>query len=108
MMTELLLAWLGTVALVATYGVFYQFRDRWSNVLVEFGAAILWAVFAVSALNVTVPTGTSDPPSEPVMTLVYMGLAFAVVTFLYAIYDLLAGIGAEANQTDPEEFARGP
>lgn len=96
-MTELLLVWVGSVALLATYGLFYQFRDRWTAILVEFGASVLWGLFAVSAMDVIVPSGASTPVSASMDMLVYLGIGFALVTFVYFLYDLLAGIGAEAE-----------
>lgn len=104
MMTELLLVWLGTVALLATLGLFYRFGDRWTALLVEFTAAILWSFFAVSAMNVVVPSGASEPATASMDMLVYLGIGFALITFLYAVYDLLVGLGAEANEADLEGF----
>lgn len=105
MMTELLLAWLGTIALLATLGLFYDFRDRWTALLVEFTAAILWAFFAVSGMTVVVPSGASEPATASMDPLVYLGLGFALVTFLYAIYDLFVGITDEANSIDADDLA---
>lgn len=105
-LTELLLVWLGSVALLATYGLFYNFRDRWTQLLVEFGAAILWALFAISSMNVIVPSGASTPVTEPMTMLVYLGIGFALVTFVYGLFDLMTGIGAEATETDIEDVSR--
>lgn len=99
-MSELLLAWLGSVALLATYGLFYQFRDRWTALLVEVAATVLWSLFAVSAMDVIVPSGASTPVSQPMYPLVYLGIGFAFVTFAYFMYDLVVGISEEASEAD--------
>lgn len=106
MMTELLLTWLGTVALLATLGLFYQFRDRWTALLVEFAATALWGLFALSAMTVVVPSGATEPATASMDPLVYLGLGFALITFLYAIYDLLVGLGQEAQEIDASNFGR--
>ncbi|MDR9380895.1 MAG: hypothetical protein RI560_04390 [Natronomonas sp.] len=99
-MTELLLTWLGSVALLATIGLFKEFADRWTRALVEFSAVVLWSLFAVSAMDVIVPSGASTPVSQPMYPLVALGIGFALVTFAYFLYDLTTGIGAEARETD--------
>lgn len=103
-MTELLLVWLGSVAVLASYGLFYTFADRWSGLVVELAATVLWSVFAIAAMDVIVPSGASTPVSEPVMLFTYLGIAFALITFSYFLYDLLAGIGSEAENVDLENI----
>lgn len=105
-MTELLLAWLGSVALLATYGLFYRFGDRWTAILVEFGAAVLWAFFAVSAMNVIVLSGATTPVRASMDLLVYLGIGFALVTFAYALFDLVVGVTEEAEESDLEDVTR--
>lgn len=97
--TSLTLVWLGTVALLATLGLFYTFSDQWTGVLVEFVAAVLWAMFAISGMNVTI-TGSNPPVSEPMMPLVYIGIGFALLTFLFAMSDLVQTIRGDAAQLD--------
>jgi hypothetical protein len=99
-MNALLLAWLGTVALLATLGLFYRFGDKWTGVLVEFTAAMLWALFALSSMDVILTTGTSDPVSQPVRPLFFLGIGMALGTFAYGLYDLMAGAGTEAEEAD--------
>lgn len=97
--TSLTLVWLGSVALLATLGLFYQFSDQWTGVLVEFVAAVLWAMFAVSSMNVAV-TDTNPPASEPMMPLVYLGIGLAVLTLLFAVSDLVQTIQGDAGDVD--------
>lgn len=104
--TSLVLVWLGTVALLATLGLFYQFREPWTGVLVGFAASVLWAFFAVASLSVTV--GEGNPPAVEEMTmLVYLGIGFAVLTFLFAVYDLLDTLRADAADADLQSVGEG-
>lgn len=104
-MSELLLAWLGSVAVLATFGLFYNFRDRWTALLVEFVASVLWGVFALSARDVIVPSGASTPVSESMDMLVFLGITFVIVTFGYFLYDLATGVSKEASETNVEEIS---
>lgn len=104
--TDLTLVWLGSVALLATLGLFYEFRDQWTGVLVEFVATVLWAMFALSGMSVVV-SDTNPPASEPMMPLVYLGLGFAVLTLLFAINDLVNTLRADAADVDLESVGEG-
>jgi len=97
--TSLTLVWLGSVAVLATMGLFYQFRDQWTGILVEFVAAVLWATFSLSAMNVVV-SDTNPPVTEPMLPLTYIGTAFALLTFLFAISDLVQTIRGDAADVD--------
>lgn len=106
MITELLLAWLGTVALLATVGLFYRFGDRWTALLVELTGAVLWGLFAVASMTVIVPSGAAEPATASMDVLTYLGVGFSVATFLYFTYDLLVGLGDEASEADLERFGQ--
>ena len=107
-MTELLLAWLGTLAVAATalagwFAMNAARVEKWTRVLVEFAASVLWALFAVSAMDVIVPSGASTPVSESIYPMVFLGIGFALVTFVYFLYDLVVGISEAASESDLEE-----
>jgi len=104
--TSLTLVWLGSVALLATLGMFYQFGDQYTGVLVEFLAAVLWAMFAVSGMDVLV-TDTNPPVSEPMMPLVYLGIGLAMLTLLFALSDLVQTIRGDAAELDVNEVGGG-
>jgi len=99
-MTQLALLFIGTLATLATYGLFYQFGDRWTNLLIEFGASALWGLFAVSAMDVIVREAAFTTESEPIWPLVFLGLGMSVLALLYAIYDLAVRVSEEATETD--------
>jgi len=105
-MTELTVVWLGSLATLTTVGLFYQFGDRWTALLIEFGGAMLWSLFAVSSMNVIVTDGVAPPVSEPMLPLVYLGIGMALVTFLFALYDLFKGVSAEASDMDVGQVGR--
>jgi len=105
-LTSLSLVWLGSVALLATLGLFYQFGDQWTGVLVEFVAAVLWAMFALSGMNVVV-SDTNPPATEPMMPLVYLGVGFALLTFLFAMSDLLQTLRGDAADLDLDNVGGG-
>jgi uncharacterized membrane protein YuzA (DUF378 family) len=99
-MTQLALVFLGALSTLATLGLFVEFDDRWTGVLVEFLAAILWGLFGMSAFDVIVTDGVSPPVSEPILPLAYLGIGLAFILALYGFYDFVQGIGAEASETD--------
>jgi len=101
-MTQLMLMFVGVLALFATFGLFYDFRDRWTGVLVGFTASILWGVFGISAFEVTV-VGDAVTHGFEMMPLVIVGVGLAFVTALFALSDLLTGVGSEVRETNPDD-----
>jgi uncharacterized membrane protein YuzA (DUF378 family) len=99
-MTQLTLVFLGALATLATLGLFVEFDDRWTSILVEFLAAILWGLFGMSAFDVIVTEHVSPPVSEPILPLAYLGIGLAFIVALYGFYDLIQGFGAEASEAD--------
>lgn len=105
-MTQLALLFIGAIALLATFGLFYRFGDRWTALLVEFSATFLWGLFAISAMDVIVTSHVSPPESDAIMPLVYLGIGFAFVTFVYSLYDLVEGVNQEAQEVKESELLR--
>lgn len=104
-MTPLTLTFLGVLALVASLGLFYRFGDPYTGVLVSFTAAVLWAIFALASRGVMV---YDAPPAEAARSmdpLMWVGVALAVLTGLFAVSDLFQALGSEAQSTDPEDIA---
>lgn len=96
--TQLSVLFIGALATAATYGIFYQFRDRWTGLLVEVGAAALWGLFALSSMNVIVRDAAFASSSEPIWPLVYLGVGMSLLALLYVIYDGAQGVGSEASE----------
>lgn len=105
-MTELGLLFIGALAVIGTYGLFYTFRDAWTNLLVEFGTAFLWGLFAYSSMDVIVRSTSFASASEPIMPLVILGVGMALLAFFYALYDLVEKLGQQASDVDLEGFGR--
>jgi len=80
--------------------------DKWTRVVVMFGAALLWGGFGLSSYDVIVRDSAWASASEPIMPLVILGITMAMVMFVYALYDLLHGIAAETGVTDVDQMAR--
>lgn len=96
-MTELLLVFIGTLATLATLGLFVRFDDRWTGILLGFLASALWAILGFSAYDITMPGGTD---SEPVMPLVVIGFGLGALVFLYSMHDLFFGATEEAAEAN--------
>lgn len=102
-MTPIALIFLGFVALLATLGIFMKRQlDRQTKILVTFMAAALWGLFALSAMDVVVRDAAWASASESLDPLMWMGFGMAALTSLYGIYDVFAGLGREAEDTDVE------
>lgn len=97
-MTELILVFMAGMALLATLGIFVDFDDRWTRLLVEAFAAVLWGMVAMSAYDVVLPGGGSDA----VMPMVVLGFAMSFLLALYALYDLVTGATDEVRDTGME------
>lgn len=97
-MTPLVLVFMGFVAVLATIGIFVDFDDRWTGVLVTFTASIIWLLVGMSAFDVIVVDNATQ--SEPILPMVYLGLGLAFILALYGFYDLLVGAGDEAKEAD--------
>lgn len=104
--TETTILILSALATLSTIGMFLNFADRWTELLVTFTAAVLWGVLGWSSFDVIVRDTSFATASEPITPLVYVGFGFAAVIFLYGITDLLTGVKAEVRDTDMDEMLR--
>lgn len=99
-MTQSALIFIGALATLSTLGLFINLGDRWTNILVEFTASILWGLFGLSSWDVIVIDSFAVHHSEPILPLVYLGFGFAFILALYALYDLVVGAGQQAKETE--------
>lgn len=97
-MTQLTVIWLGTLAAIATTAMFLPVADRWTQVIIPFLASLLWGMFALSSGSVHAQA--FGDAAEPMTPLVYLGVAFAMATLVYGVYDLVVGIGKQAAEAD--------
>lgn len=101
MMTELVLVFLATLAVVtSTAGLFVNFDDHWTGVLVIFLGAVLWGVVAISSYSVIVPDGSGA--SQPIMPMAVLGFGMSALVGLYGLYELLTGASTEASEANIE------
>lgn len=100
-MTELTLVFLGVLATLASLGLFVDFGDQWTRLVISFTAAILWGVFGLSAFDVVI-LFTDPIQSEPILPLAYLGIAFALMVALYAVWDLFEGIDRDTEDASLE------
>jgi uncharacterized membrane protein YuzA (DUF378 family) len=105
-MTQLALVFLGSLATLATIGMFVNVFDRWTSLLVTFLAAILWATFGLSSFDVIVRDAAYASASEPITPLAYLGIGLAMIIGVYGLADLVMGVGEEASDTDMSEVMR--
>jgi len=96
--TEITLLILAALATLGTLGLFADYADRWTELLVTFTTALLWAIFGFSSFDVMVRNTAFATASEPIMPLVFVGFGFSAVVFMYGFYDLVAGVASEASE----------
>jgi len=87
------------LATICTASLFVPLADRWTAIVVEFLAAILWAIVGFSAYDVRMQS-LNDPnvaTGEPIMPLVFLGFGFGMSVFLYFLADFISGFGSEAS-----------
>lgn len=101
-MTQAALFFIGGLAVLTTIGLFVNFQDRWTSVIVSFLAAVLWGVFGLSAFDVIVVDSFASVISEPIMPLVVLGFGMAFVVGVFWLFELSQAIGGEAGMTDAE------
>jgi len=102
--TQLAVLFIGLMAFLATLMFFLPFPEPYTAVLVEFAAAMLWGLFALSAFDVIVRDASFATASEPIWPLVFLGVGMALATFLLALHDLFSGAMETAASTDLEGF----
>lgn len=99
-MPQLGLLFIGALALILTgvagwLALNANRSDTWTRVLSDVAAALLWGLFGLSAMDVIIRDAAFSSNSEPVWPLVYLGFGAGLIVFLYALYDLLVGVGSE-------------
>lgn len=95
--TELTFVWLGSIATLATIGMFHNFGDGATRIIVSFVASILWGAFGMSGFNVIVDDAATV--SEPILPLAFLGIAFSVSAGLFAFYNMLVVGTQEIDDT---------
>lgn len=103
-MTQLLLIFIGSLATLATIGMFVDFGDDATRILVGFVAALLWGIFGLSSFDVIIADSAAVIRSEPVVPLAYLGIGFAMVLTAFWLYKLMQVLANETGATDMERL----
>lgn len=95
--TELVLVWLGSMAVLANAAMFLRL-DRTTNMIIPFVAAFLWGVVAISSFDVIVTD--SDPLQSVSMTpVVYLSIAFSMTSALFGVYEFISGSAKDVEES---------
>lgn len=105
-MTQLGLMMMGGIATLATIGMFKDFGDDETRVIMSFGASVLWGFFGMSSFDVIVRSTSYASASEPITPLAYMGIGLSIITGFFAIWMLLMLVKSETSATDLEGMMR--
>lgn len=101
-MTQFLLGFLAALATLASIGLFVDFADRWTELVVTFLAALLWGVVGLSSFDVHAQSFGNEARS--ILPMVYVGIGLAMSIGAYGMYDLVVGIGEQASDADLESM----
>lgn len=105
-MTEGALLFLGALATLATIGMFIDFGDEPTRIVIGFVAALLWGIFGMSSFDVIVVDSYAAVKSEPITPLAYLGIGFAMVLtgfWFYKLVRILTGGGEATDDVSPIE-----
>lgn len=96
--TELTLLFLGVLAAAVTaFGLFYTFNDDWTSPLLVFIGSLLWGLFGMSAFDVETSVTNCCIVSQEYTALVYVGIGFAALTFIFFLAEVLTSLGSSAE-----------
>jgi len=97
-MTEFTLVFIGTLATLASVGMFAP-MDGFTEIVLPFVAALLWGVVAFGAFEV-IPLADESGATVEIMPLVWMAAGFAALSTLLGIYAVLTVTAEEATPDD--------
>lgn len=103
--TQLTLLFLGTLATLATIGMFVDMDDA-TTIVVSAMAAILWAIMANASLDVITNASLGVAASEPVWSLVYVAAIMALGTAAFAVFNIIAILGRRSGATDASPLSK--
>lgn len=98
-MTQSVMLYLGLLALLATIGMFVEFGDDATKVLVTFTASILWGIIGLNSFDVTIVSQAKIIHLE-LLPMVYIGVGFSGVTAAFALKFLFDLFKAETSAGD--------
>lgn len=86
---------LGALATLGTIGLFMDFNDDVTHIVVGFAASIVWGLFGMSSFDVIVADSGGVITTNAILPLAYLGIALSLVIGLYVIWEFLAVLGSE-------------
>lgn len=98
-MTQPALLFMGFLATVAGIGVFLDFGDDATRVILAFLSAAVWSMFGIGSFDVIVRESSFASQSEPIMPLVFLGVGMAAIFGLFGLYSLLMATKTEVEAT---------
>lgn len=98
-MTQTTLLFIGTLATLATIGLFVDFADDWTGVVVAFAASLLWGIFGISSYDIVIFDGATTYTTTN-MPLVAVGIGFSIMVALYALAMLMGTFNTESSDVD--------
>lgn len=99
-MTETALLFLGAFAILATVGMFLNFDDGWTNVVLGFFASLLWGFFGINSFDVLVVETYYATRSEAIMPFVILGIGLAGIIALYSLYQAFEQLNDDVDEAD--------
>lgn len=100
-MTQPVLLFLAGMALLATIGMFAEWQDRGTTLVVSVVASILWGIVGINSFDV-VKTTSGVTTHYEILPMVYVGFGFSAATGLFALAWLLKVLGRESGMTDEQ------
>jgi hypothetical protein len=97
MITESVLIWFGSLAALASVGMFVD-MDPTTNLIIPWVAALLWGVQSLFASNVIISNDVDPPVTTSMETLSIVALVFAGCCAVFGLYQLVARPAAEATE----------
>lgn len=94
------LYFVGGLAALATLGLFINFDDKGTSVVVSYVAALLWGLFSLMSFDVRTITTYFATKSDSLSMLGYFTGVMSAAIFVFATWQLLEALGDRANDAD--------
>lgn len=102
MIGELTFIWLGSVAVLASVGVFVS-MDPTTDTLMPFIAAVIWGAFGLVGFDVAI-TDTNPPVTTSAGPVAYLGFMFAFMAMAFGIWQLVTKPAKEMETATEDPF----
>lgn len=102
---QLMVVFIGSLATIASIGMFVQFGDE-TDLLVPFIAAILWGTDGLLSFDVIVTSTDAVTRSEPQMSIAILFIGFGLVCALYGVWQIFKAPAREMEETDMGRMLR--